>query len=306
MKIRSECIPCLFERAKFECDLAFGEDEAGKLKALNEIASYAAEKINPETVPAQLGTERGRIIIKLSGVDDPYRELKHKSNMAGREILATAKEYIDACDDRVLGLLRVAAAANSMEYGVRGHEFDDERFKKDFMAILDEPVSGNLKDVLKAIKRSRTILYILDNAGEAVLDKLVVDELIMMGKDVFISPKSEPVINDITKEEAIGLGFDRDKILASGSYVGVSIEEAPNDFLEKLFDPNILIIAKGMGNYETLSEREEEFQERLIYLLRAKCSSVAGSIGVKQGTLVIDLVKVPEDRGKEEKLYPRE
>jgi uncharacterized protein with ATP-grasp and redox domains len=289
MKIHPECIPCLFERAKFECDLAF-DDEKGKLKALAEVAKFAAEKIDKNTVPALIGTERGRIISAVSGVSDPYEELKQESNKAGKEILPLALKYYKGSDDKLISLMRLAAAANSMEYGVRGHSFDEKRFSSEFSEILRENVAGDLEGAKKAIQRFSKILYLLDNAGEVVIDKFVINELVAMGKEVIVSPKSEPVINDVTAEELEEIGFNREMIVPSGAFVGVSLEEAPEEFLNLLFKSEYLIIAKGMGNYETLSEFEERLKGRLVYIFRAKCLSVSESADVPRGTLVINAV----------------
>jgi uncharacterized protein with ATP-grasp and redox domains len=283
-------MPCLFDRAKFECDLAFGDDEKGKLEALIEIARFASQNIDSDTVPALIGTERGRIISRLSGVIDPYVGLKDKSNRAGEEILPEAKSYYQNAEDGFFALMKIAAAANSMEYGVRGHEFDHGDFKKEFAVILEEGVFGNVEGVKEALKGFSKVLYILDNAGEVVIDKFVIDELERMGKEVIVSPKSAPVINDVTVEELEDLGFNTSNVVPSGAFVGVSLEESPEEFLDLLFNPEILIIAKGMGNYETLSEFEDRLRGRLIYVFRAKCLSVAESAGVKKGTLVITAV----------------
>jgi uncharacterized protein with ATP-grasp and redox domains len=290
MKIHSECIPCLFERAKFECDLAFGNDERGKIKALAEVAKFAAEKINENTVPALIGTERGRIITDVSGVVDPYEELKRESNKAGREILPLALRFYKESDDKLISLMKLAAAANSMEYGVRGHSFDEKRFASEFSEILKENVAGDIQTAKEAIQRFSKILYLLDNAGEVIIDKFVIDELVAMGKKVIASPKSKPVINDVTAGELIELGFKHENIVSSGAFVGVSLEEAPEEFLKLLFDPEYLIVAKGMGNYETLSEFEDRLRGRLVYIFRAKCLSVAESARVVKGTLVITTV----------------
>jgi uncharacterized protein with ATP-grasp and redox domains len=117
----------------------------------------------------------------------------------------------------------------------------------------------------------------------------VIDAFEDMRKDVKVSPKSSPVINDVTAEELDGLGFDSEKIVSSGAFVGGSLTEAPKEFIDLLFDPDYLIIAKGMGNYETLSEFEDKLKGRLIYIFRAKCLSVADSVSVERGTLVISL-----------------
>ena len=290
MKIKSDCFSCLFERAKFECDLAFGSDEAGKFAAMSEITRYVAEQINLDTVPALIGTERGRIIARISGEPDCYKDLKAESNQAGEQIMPAAKEFYMDADDKLKALMMLAAAANSMEYGVRGHSFDEKQFTSGFTNILKENVEGDIEAAKKAVNGFSKILYLLDNAGEVVIDKFVIEELEALGKEVVASPKSEPVINDVTADELIVLGFEKDKIVSSGSFVGVSLDEAPREFLDLLFNPEYLVVAKGMGNYETISEFEDLLKGRLVYLFRAKCLSVAEGAGVPKGSLVIDFV----------------
>jgi uncharacterized protein with ATP-grasp and redox domains len=172
---------------------------------------------------------------------------------------------------------------------VGGHSFDERRVKKDFASILKEAVFGDVEGAKAALEKYKKIFYLLDNAGEVVIDKFVIDAFEDMRKDVKVSPKSSPVINDVTAEELDGLGFDSEKIVSSGAFVGVSLKEAPKEFIDLLFDPDYLIIAKGMGNYETLSEFEDKLKGRLIYIFRAKCLSVADSVSVERGTLVISL-----------------
>jgi uncharacterized protein with ATP-grasp and redox domains len=218
MKIHPECMACLFERAKFECDLAFGENDVGKLGAMIELAKYACRCIDKDTVPALIGTERGRIISRASGVIDPYVELKLESNRVGLKVLPIARRFYKSVDDKFLALLKIAAAANSMEYGVRGHSFDEKKFKAEFRGLLNEKVSGDIRAVHGRLKKFTRILYILDNAGEVVLDKFVIDELASMGKEIVVSPKSEPVINDVTYDEVKDLGFEGHRIVPSGAF----------------------------------------------------------------------------------------
>ncbi|MFQ6136814.1 MAG: DUF89 domain-containing protein [Candidatus Hydrothermarchaeales archaeon] len=289
MKINPECIPCLFERAKFECDLAFNDEEE-KIDALSEIAQYIGANLSSNVVPAALGTERERIIKRRSGKDDPYAELKRASNKVAAELLPIAQEFYKNCEDEIMALIKIAAVANSMEYGVKGHDFDAEDFRGEFEEVLNEGLIGDMTQIKNALDKYTKILYLTDNAGEVVFDKFIAKKLADMGKDVVISPKSEPIINDVTTQDIKGLNFGEFKIISSGSFVGLSLEEAPADFLELFWDEDYLVFAKGMGYYETISEFEGKLKGRLIYVLRAKCISVAESLGVNRGELVAKIV----------------
>ncbi len=285
LKINTECIPCLFERAKFECDLAFADDN-DKIETLAEIARYIGANLNPNVVPAKLGTERDRIIKSRSGNDDPYRELKKASNRVAKKLLPLAREFYDDQEDKIIALVKIAAAANTMEFGVKGHDFVLENFKEEFRKLLEEELVGGVEKIRDTLDRFDKILYLTDNAGEVVFDRFIAEKFREMGKDVVISPKSGPIINDATLEDIRDVDFKGFKIVPSGSYVGLSLDAASPQFLDLFWDEDYLIFAKGMGYYETLSEFDYKLEGRLIYILRVKCLSVAHALGVKRWMLV--------------------
>ena len=307
MKPKSDCIACLVERTKYECDMAFNDD-GEKIFALKEFIAFLVEHLGEEgKSPAFFGTERERIIKRRSGAKDPHGEVKKRSNEVAKGLLPEVYKFYDAVaaknGNKIEALIRIAAAANSMEYGVKGYSYDDDVFRGDFVHTLNEKLNWDMDSIISAIKERDEILYLTDNAGEIFFDAFVIRELIEMGKEVVVSPKNAPVINDATTEdlkEAIanvgpnfGLG-DRVKVIPSGSCIGVSLEGAEEEFLDVFSDDRYLVIAKGMGNYEAISEFEAKpelgLRDRLIYILRAKCKPIASSIGVKRGELVAKLV----------------
>jgi hypothetical protein len=290
MKIKPECIPCIFERACYECNLAFTE-ERKKMDVLSELLRFISANLDNDTVPAFIGTARDRIIKKHSG-RDPYEDLKRKSNEVAMRLLGDAKEfYLSNDKNKMELLLRIAAAANSMEYGIRGHLYDHETFHETFKSTLRENLIGNITGIEHAIESHAKILYLTDNAGEIVFDAFVIEELVKRGKDVVVSPRSNPVMNDATVNNLDEIGYKyKHSVMPNGSYVGISLEGASEEFLDLFWDAEYLVLAKGMGNYETISEFDDELRSRLIYVLMAKCESVASDIGVKKGELVAKLI----------------
>jgi len=103
---------------------------------------------------------------------------------------------------------------------------------------------------------------------------------------VVVGSKSEPVLNDVTVEEISAMTDMEVEILPTGNVVGTAQEHLEPEASALLFDPSWLILSKGMGNFETISEFEKRLSGRLIYLMRAKCEPVADVIGVPKGTLV--------------------
>ncbi len=301
MKPKSDCIACLVERTKYECDMAL-DDDREKIFALKEFIAFLVEHLDKEKKsPAFFGTEREKIIKKRSGAKDPHKAVKRRSNEVAKGLLPEAYRFYNATGNNIEALIRIAAAANSMEYGVKGYSYDDDIFKGDFVRTLNEKLNWNMDFIISAIKGRKKILYLTDNAGEIFFDAFVIRKLIEMGKEVVVSPKNAPVINDATTEdlrEAIAsVGIQNGgmlKVIPSGSCIGVSLEEAEEEFMDMFSDDRYLVIAKGMGNYEAISEFEAEpelgLKGRLVYILRAKCEPIASSIGVKRGELVAKLV----------------
>lgn len=289
MKITSYCISCVFDRAKFESDLAFYNEEE-KLKALKKVAELVCENLKPGVTPAFIGTKRSKIIAELSSKRDFYMEIKKRSNEIATELLGKVIQRYEeekSEKERIKALLKISAIANSMEFGVKGHSFSFENFEKEFVRLYKSEVRGNISKAVQYIRKNDKILYILDNAGEVIFDKFIAEELRKMGKEVIISPKTKAIMNDVTVDDLKNLNFSDFKILPSNDNVGIDFESAEENFLEVLFDKHVLIISKGMGNYETLSEREKEFRGRLIYALRAKCLPVASSLNVEKGSIVV-------------------
>lgn len=277
----SNCYPCILDRAKFECDLVFSE-ELAKRAAMEELLDYMA--CNKGGVPALVGTERERIIKRRGCCPDPYKDLKDESNRLAKQLLPIAEQFYSRSENKLEALIRIAAAANSMEFGVKGHDFSNSTFGNYFAKTLEERLEGDLEKVKSLLDAFKNIFYLTDNSGEAIFDLLVISKLKDMNKRVVIGSKSEPVLNDVTAEELRGMTDN--EVVSTGSVVGTSLECISPEALALLLDKDWLVISKGMGNFETISEFQERLDGRLIYILRAKCEPVADKLGVPKGTLV--------------------
>lgn len=285
MRMASNCYACILDRAKFESDMVLSS-ESEKRRAMEELLDFMA--CHKGEVPALVGTEREIIIKKRSGRSDPYRLLKEESNRVATSLLPLAKRFYKEAENKLEALMRIAAAANSMEFGVKGHDFDNATFSRVFEATLRERLAGNPAEVEKRLGQFKKIFYLTDNSGEIVFDLFVIERLLEMGKEVVIGAKSEPVLNDVTADEAKAMTEVR--VVPTGAAVGTALERTGPEASSLILDPDWLILSKGMGNFETISEYEQSLAGRLIYLLRAKCEPVAMELGVPLGTLVVKLV----------------
>jgi uncharacterized protein with ATP-grasp and redox domains len=198
LKMDSNCYPCILDRAKFESDLVFQTD-AEKKAAVEELLDFMAS--HKGGVPALVGTQRELIIKRRCGRSDPYEELKKESNLVATRLLPVARQFFEEADNKIEAMVRIAAAANSMEFGVKGHDYDNSTFGLVFAAILHEKLEGDLEEVERRLKLFKNIFYLTDNTGEIIFDLFVIEKLGEMGKIVVIGSKSEPILNDVTAEE---------------------------------------------------------------------------------------------------------
>jgi hypothetical protein len=285
MRIGSGCYSCILDRAKFEADLLFSDD-AEKMEAMEELLDFIV--CHKREVPSVVGTERERIMKRRSKNPDPYREMKAESNRVATALLPLTERFYDLSEEKLEALIRIAAAANSMEWGVKGHDFDVDSFEEVFFDTLKENLDGDLEEARRRIDRFSRVLYLTDNAGEVVFDLFVIGKLEEMGKAVVIGPKTEPILNDVTSDELRSMTTL--PLEPTGPVIGLSLEEARPELLDLLMDEGVLVIAKGMGNFETMTEFDDMLAGRLIYVMRAKCDPVADALGVPRGSLVVRAV----------------
>lgn len=285
MRMASDCYACILDRAKFEGDLVFSTEEE-KRSVMEELLDFMA--CHKGGVPALVGTEREVIIKRHSGRSDPYRQLKEESNRVAADLLPVARQFYEDARSKIEALIRIAAAANSMEFGVKGHDFENSTFGRVLAATLCERLAGDLDEVERRLQHFHNIFYLTDNSGEVVFDLFVIEKLQEMGKTVVIGSKSEPILNDITADEVAGMTTVQ--VVPTGPVVGTALEHITSQSKALLFNPDWLILSKGMGNFETMSEFDEQLKGRIIYVLRAKCEPVAYEMGVPKGTLVVKSV----------------
>ena len=293
MKLYPRCISCLIERAGDQVELAT-DDEGLRFEAIAEFVRFMAENVAEDVVPPVLGSERNRIIVRVTSNPNPCAEQKRMSVEAAEKIYphveALVREGKDAAE-RIRRALVVSAIGNSMEFGVAEHEFDPSTFAREFDELFSQGLGHDDSDeVVPRLLNAKEILLLTDNSGEMVLDRVLLEQIKEAGPKLFVAAKSSPVQDDVTIDDVRALGVDKvAELLPAGDFVGVFPDRAPAELREKLKSAD-LVLAKGMGNYETLSEYEDELRGRLVYLLRVKCGPVASSLGAGKGTLVAKFV----------------
>lgn len=276
MKSYLDCYPCFFTQA-IRTSRMITSDEKKIWQILNEV-SLSLPEIHFGATPPEIGREVYRIISKRTGIKDPYRKIKEKCTRQALSLCPELKKLMNSSKDRLMTAIRISIAGNIIDFGAN-FDFD---LKKDVGTILSQDFSVNhYREFCEALDKARKILYLADNAGETVFDRFLIEEI---NKPVIYVVRARPIINDATREDALLAGIDKvAEIVSSGCDAPGNILKFCSDEFLKIYRSADLIISKGQGNYEGLSDEDRP----IFFLLKAKCHVIARDIGIDEGSIVL-------------------
>ncbi len=270
MKTHADCLPCLMRQA-LQVARITNCTQPQQLEILQAVSAVIAEMDVEKSPPANARPIYQRIA-EISGIEDPYYEKKSASNAQALKIVPGLRQEIRHTDEELSAAVRFAIAGNIIDYGAL------ETF--DVAAALQRsrtsrPAVDHLGQFQLAINRlpeGSSILYLTDNCGEIVYDSLLVEYLHRRGFALTVAVKSGPIINDALVDDALAAGLDKyGRIVTNGGRSpGTELEECSEQFVE-LFHAADLVIAKGQGNFESLSEVDRD----VFFLLTIKCAAAA-------------------------------
>ena len=228
--------------------------------------------------PPEIGMIVYKAIYQATHIKDPYKRIKASCTSYLLDHYESYKARVESDPDPLYTALRLSAIGNSIDLGANP-EFEcareiDQQLDLDFDVCHYDEFKRNLAS-------ARSILYIADNAGETVLDRLLIERL---DAPVIYTVRSQPIINDATEEDARAAGIDQvATILSSGCDApGTILNLCSQEFLDTFLRAD-LIISKGQGNYETLTDQRRQ----IFYLLKIKCPVIAKDIKINTGSLVL-------------------
>lgn len=283
MHPQPECVACIFRRAVFEANLV-NPDKAMPL--VKSLLALLCEEFDESKPSIKVWTKVHKKVNEILGTDDPYRDLKRRANEIAMQIFPKALEYYEKSQDKLRAAELLAIIGNVLDFGVGINS--PEEFEGVFHRLIQEGIGYDDTDKLKRYLKGH-VVYITDNCGEIVFDKILIREIRKYVDKITLLVRGKPILSDATREDAIAVGLDRemDEIRDTGMFaVGIDMDLASKELRDLLYNAD-LIIAKGMGNYEALSESD---LKPIAYLLRTKCNPVARDIGVPKGTNVVKLV----------------
>ncbi|MCK4630770.1 MAG: DUF89 family protein [Bacteroidales bacterium] len=281
MKTFLDCLPCMMDQALRAGRIA--TDDERIIKKLLDTVGAMMKDIPMENTPPETGEIIYRIVREITGVTDPYKEVKEANIEEALSLYPELKKIVEESDNSLLTAIRIAIAGNVIDLGVN-KKFnlveDVQKILKQDFAILD------FDKFEKQLKTTDSVLYLGDNAGESVFDKILIEEL---KKPTTYVVREIPVINDVTEEDAIASGINEvAEIISSGTTAPAVILSLCNkEFLER-FNNSKLIISKGQGNYEGLSD----VKQPTFFLLKAKCSVIANDINVEENDIVLKGINI--------------
>jgi len=260
------------------------DDEKIHAEVLREVMKHL-QTISFNDSPPELSREVHEIIRNITRSKDPYKKVKDQSNEMAKNQYPHLKKLVSEADDPLLMAVKLAIVGNVIDFGTSNRfnveDMIDKAVKKDF----EDKAYPQFKE---SLRNSETILYLADNTGEIFFDKLLLEELVKRDKKVTYVVKANPIINDATMEDAYLAGIDNVATVINGdagqkqSAPGMVSSYASKEFLD-MFESLDMVISKGQGNYEGLSNVDRD----VFFMLVVKCPLVARDIGGKMARLIL-------------------
>jgi len=275
MKAVKECYPCLGRLVRQAASLAT-EDPVLKAKAIEEGLKLLEREFSTEKPSISTATPLHRVVRSVTGNPDPYSRMKEAEIKMARGLRTGWKPNPKG---NIRHYLILSVLGNNIDF------FKDMKQIKEGLAKPVEFSIDDTSELERKLKNAKDILYLADNAGEVFFDIPLVKRLKDFAPVTYVV-KESPVQNDITRAdlEKFGLARELPRVITTGTDTpGVDMDMASEEFKAE-FEAADLVLAKGMGYWETLSELPP--QGKVFYLLKAKCKPVADSLGVTLNSYV--------------------
>jgi uncharacterized protein with ATP-grasp and redox domains len=281
MKTYLECIPCFLKQTIDACKMIGLSDD--KVKKILDKVALQIPLIEMSASPPAMGRVIHRIIKEQTNNPDPYQEIKKKSNEIALAVYPRLKKIIESASNKLLAAVEIAIAGNIIDYGA----LSNLDINKEINTILnseEEKIKAEAKayfaygDFVSSLKHAKNLLYLADNAGEIVCDRVLIEEIKTAYPDIqiFCAVRGNPIINDCLVSDALSAGIDTmTTIISNGSDApGTILESCSREFLD-IWNKSDVIISKGQGNFESLSGA----RGNIFFMFIVKCNVLARDIG---------------------------
>lgn len=286
MKTYLNCIPCFIHQTLAACRFV-SDDESLHESVLRDVLEMLKD-IDMHQTPPAMATRIHRIIRRRTGIDDPYRDVKEQTTREVLRLLPELRKQVQqaqgatGANDPFTTAVRLAIGGNTIDFGIGGRSITMDMIREAFSHALEGPMDGDVEAFRTAAREARSILYVADNAGEIVADRLLIEQL-PPGR-VILAVRGHAILNDATRADAKMAGYgDGIEIIDNGSDAPGTILRECSELFRQQFAEADLVIAKGQGNFETLSDAEG----KIVFLLKVKCPVISHHTGCPVGHLLV-------------------
>ncbi len=287
MRTYLDCIPCFFRQALEGARIA--EMNPKLQKQIIDGFAKVILKVSLNSTPPEIARFGYKLLKKISSNGDPYKKIKQRSNQLALKLYKKLKNKVKCSKDRLLESLELAIAGNIIDFGVKNNINISEELKK---ILAKEKKSIYKKSIFHykkfkhRLKRAENILYLADNAGETVFDRILIEEIKKLYPDkiIYYAVKDKPIINDALFEDAKECGLDRiSRVISNGTDAPGTILSLCSKEFKRIYRRADMIISKGQGNFETLSQEKRP----IFFLFMVKCQVVSEHTGCRLGDIVL-------------------
>jgi uncharacterized protein with ATP-grasp and redox domains len=284
MNLNLACILCNIKQVLTVTDL-FKLDSARKEAIMRDVLGYLHsadyQRSNPEVIKGTWD-----IITKHINDKDPYREIKAYYNKELSNIAGKIRALINQSQDKFDTALKIAITANLIDFAAN-HTFDEAMLLQKITAAEEQHLSiDDSTQLYEKLKAAGTLLYLGDNCGEIVLDKIFIEYIkeTFPNIKVYFGVRGEPIVNDVTIDDANMVQMRQvAEVVSNGDgSLGTVMAKTSTRFRELFYQADV-ILAKGQGNFESLSEID---RGNIFFLFMAKCEAVASLLHIPKLSIV--------------------
>lgn len=279
MSTTMNCIPCFVRQAAEAVNLCV-PDESRRAGIMRSLLAGIAEADWNASSPA-VAQQIHRLIRKATGDPDPYLAMKERMNKLALDLLPCLIRAARLEERPRAAMTRIALAGNLIDAGAKSG-LSETNVRSAVCRACGEDIRGPCREMFRAAKRAKQILFLADNAGEIVFDRVLIEAL--PREKMHVAVRGSPVINDATLADAELAGLPAlVRVVSNGSDAPGTVTEDCSDAFRRIFDDSDLIISKGQGNYESLAGTNKH----AFFLMLVKCHTVSAQIGAPVGAMVI-------------------
>ena len=273
MRIPDSCAKCLFDKQKRKTD---------NEEYLAEIKSLLDNRSETDTSPYMVYLFN-KVHVRYFGKGADYSDIKKQFNdlLLGKE--KALRSEIENSEDPLAKALMLSRIGNYIDFAAMSEVDEDEFLRLFGNTQMNANDKKTYESFLKKCTAAKNFLLICDNCGEIVLDKLMLEQLKnrFPHLDIKAMVRGGEVLNDATEDDAKYVGLDKvAELVSNGEAIAGTVYDMLSSGAKQTLDNADVILAKGQGNYESMSDQGRH----LFYMFLCKCELFTSRFSVPRLT----------------------